>query len=48
MKTNRDYLTPRIAEFEFHTEGILCGSNAGAGTLDDNSWNDLTFGETNN
>ena len=47
MTTKRFYLTPEIEELEISTEGILCESTAGAGTLDDNSW-DLTFGETNN
>ena len=44
MKKTQNYLTPEISEFEIRTEGILCESSVGAGTLDDNSW-DLTFGE---
>ena len=42
-KTN--YQTPDIMELEISTEGILCGSTAGAGFLEDNAWGDLTFGE---
>lgn len=39
------YETPACASLELSSEGILCESNpAGAGVLDDNSWN-LTFGE---
>ena len=45
--TKRFYLSPEVQELEIGTEGILCESGVGAGTLDDNSWN-LTFGETNN
>lgn len=48
MTTNKDYLAPEIRELEISTEGILCESTAGAGTLDDNTWGELTFGETNN
>ena len=45
MTTNKDYLAPEIWELEISTEGILCGSTAGAGFLEDNAWGDLTFGE---
>ena len=45
-KTN--YQTPDIMELEFTTEGILCGSTAGAGTLEDNIWGGLEFGEDTN
>ena len=48
MKTKRFYLSPEIMELEINTEGILCESTASAGTLDDNTWGELTFGETNN
>ena len=47
MKTEKYYLAPEISEFEILTEGILCASPGGAGSLGDNSW-DLTFGETKN
>ena len=46
MKGIQNYLTPEISEYEIRTEGILCASPGGAGSLDDNSW-DITFGETN-
>lgn len=39
------YETPVCTSLELSSEGILCESNpAGAGVLDDNSWN-LTYGE---
>lgn len=39
------YKSPVCISLELSTEGVLCESNgAGAGLLDDNSWN-LTFGE---
>lgn len=46
MKAEKLYLTPEISDYEISTEGILCASPGGAGSLDDNPW-DLTFGETN-
>ena len=46
MKQIQNYLTPEISEYEIRTEGVLCSSPGGAGSLGDNSW-DLTFGETN-
>lgn len=36
------YVAPEISELEIKNEGLLCLSNengAGAGELDDNSWN---------
>ncbi len=45
MITDKDYLAPEIRELEFSTEGILCESTAGAGSLYDNPWGDMTFGE---
>ena len=45
-KTN--YQTPDIMELEISTEGILCDSTTGAGTLDDNPWVGLQFGEDTN
>ena len=49
MKKDQNYLTPEISEFEIGTEGVLCVSSEGAGTLEDNSWgSDLSFGELGN
>ena len=47
MITNKTYLAPEIQKLEICTEGILCESTAGAGSLYDNPWGDLTFGQTN-
>ena len=45
--TKRFYNAPEIQELEIKTEGVLCESTAGAGSLNDNSW-DVTFGESEN
>lgn len=48
MRPKTNYQTPDIMELEFSTEGILCESTTGAGTLDDNPWGGLQFGEDTN
>ena len=48
MRPETNYLAPYVMKLEISAEGILCESTAGAGTLDDNPWGGLGFGEDTN
>ena len=34
------YLSPEVKTFEVKTEGVICGSESGSGSLQDYNWNE--------